>query len=134
MKNKNGFTLTELLAVIVILALLTGMSVFVASKLIANSQKATQEKIIENVKDAAISKYLSDNEKLSNDCARESLPTDSNCKKEYKIEVLINEGFLQDSSNKLDKEKKATVYKYKDNNNNNNIEVVAEVEEDIIKK
>ncbi len=65
MKKKNGFTLMELLAVIVILAILVGLGSFVAIKAINSSRRKAAEIREDSLRDAAITYAIDSNLNLS---------------------------------------------------------------------
>ena len=56
-KNNKGFTLIELIATIVILALVMGISTYSISAIIKNSKEKNYELLINNIKDAAENYY-----------------------------------------------------------------------------
>ena len=64
MNNKNGFTLVELLSVVVVLALVLTISVTVATSLI-NKSKDTTYKISQNEIEANVSSYVKENTNLA---------------------------------------------------------------------
>lgn len=85
--NKKGFTLTELLAVIVVLAILIGIASQVSINLIAKSRQKTAEEMEETLKDAAITYYI--------DC----LEKQNSCSKTVSVSYLKENGFFDDSKN-----------------------------------
>lgn len=119
--KKKGFTITELLAVLVILAVLIiigGRSVF---KLISDSRKKVNEVTIKSVEDSALS-YASKNVFIQDKCAINTLITDSNassvtfpsgCSKvTVKIDKLITDGFFTDTKGVCTKSTNVIIYKY----------------------
>ena len=61
MKNKNGFTLVELLAVIVILGLITSIAVFAVTKILDNSKKAAFKNTATSIINGVRQKLFSNN-------------------------------------------------------------------------
>lgn len=124
MKNKNGFTLVELLAVIAILALLVLIVSPMVTKFVINANNYSKETILKNAEDAAVNYALENSKKttfISNNCAvnyivtkDKSLSLPSGCNKvTVRVDTLINQGYYKDDSNKLKKNGIITIYKYK---------------------
>ena len=120
MKNK-GFTLPELLAVIVITGLLVTIAGVNIANVMNNSKRQTNEMILKNAEDAALT-YALNSAFISNDCAVSNVINDSNvsteftdssCKKEVSIEALIKGGYFKDDAKKLKTDGKVVIYKLK---------------------
>ena len=124
MKNRNGFTLTELIAVIVIVGILSLAVVPNVIKQIKNAQQISKEEIITNVEDAALD-YALENSKgstfIPNDCAINyivtndrplSLPTGCN-NVSVTVDVLVKNNYFKDDAKKLKRDGVITIYKYK---------------------
>lgn len=94
MLNKKGFTLIEVLAVIVILGLLAGILTPTVKKMITNSEESVSEQQIKTVITAA-KKYMVEKSDL--------LPEEQdNSTTIISIEELINEGII-DNTDAIDK-------------------------------
>ena len=96
--NKNGFTLTELLAVIVIIGLLI-IIMFPAYIEISNSMKETSLKntksiLVNNMLEEANKKYIDEIKPAGNTC-------DSECYKCYPIDFIVNNGIFQTTDGKI---------------------------------
>ena len=63
--NKNGFTLVELLATVVILGVLITIASFSATVMINNAKKKAGSLAVTNLKEAAITYYKQNNIKLT---------------------------------------------------------------------
>ena len=134
--KKNGFTLSELLATITVLAILTLIAVSSVSKYITDSTNKTNETMIKNLKDAAVS-YALDKEHIANSCALTTRPTTltptmpSGCTRIVKtVQYLKDEGYFTDSSGKIKDNAQVLIYKFKENNHYN---IEAYVPNDIFK-
>ena len=62
--NKKGFSLVELLAVIAIMGILSGICILAVTRYISNSKKKTYKNFEENLRGAAVN-YLSSHTELS---------------------------------------------------------------------
>ena len=93
--NKKGFTLVELLATLIVLALVMSLGTYSISSIIENSKEKNYELLISNIKDAAESYY--------NECRymKSDIDDKSYCyeisENEYQIELkkLVSFGFLK---------------------------------------
>jgi len=129
MNNSKGFTLVELLGVIAILTILVLISVPLVTKYINDARLFSNDKIIEQAEDSAISyaienaKLLANNPKstfITNGCAVNFLLDSTNykniqtrCRKTVTIQTLINEGYYKDDAGKLKKDGVVIIYKYR---------------------
>lgn len=108
--NNKGFTLIELIATIVILALVMGISTYSISAIINNSKEKNYELLINNIKDAAENYYQEC--KYSNNtgivCSR-----DDEGKLITKLESLVTYGYLK--SNDTDSSSSQKIVNPKDN-------------------
>lgn len=83
--EKNGFTLVELLAVIVVLAIISLITVPVIIKIISNAENNTYEKQVQTIEQSA--------EKWS---VKQSLPTEDGSFIYVDLKSLKEEGYLKD--------------------------------------
>jgi type IV pilus assembly protein PilA len=86
--NKKGFTLVELLGVIVILALIALISVPVVNNIIKKSQKQIKDSNISTILDAAYAYSLDDDINLA-------LPTTNNSSITVSLDTLKKSGHLK---------------------------------------
>lgn len=109
-KNNKGFTLIELIATIVILALVMGISTYSISAIIKNSKEKNYELLINNIKDAAENYYqeckYSNNTGIT--CSR-----DDEGNLITKLESLVTYGYLK--SNDTDSSSSQKIVNPKDN-------------------
>ena len=80
MKN-SGFTLVELLAVLVILAIIVTMTAVAVSSILSSSENSVSDLQKKNVEEAAKVYYL-----------KEGMNTDATC---VSIQTLINKGYIE---------------------------------------
>lgn len=117
--NKNGFTLVELLATVVILGVLITIASFSATAMINNAKKKAGSLAVSNLKEAAITYYKQNNIKLSKCTAGFMVDGDntSSCitkANEVTVNTLIEAGVFTDTKNACDKNATVTVYRYVD--------------------
>lgn len=117
--NKNGFTLVELLATVVILGVLITIASFSATAMINNAKKKAGSLAVTNLKEAAITYYKQNNIKLSKCTAGFMVDGDntSSCitkANEVTVNTLIEAGVFTDTKNVCDKNATVTVYRYVD--------------------
>lgn len=91
-KNNKGFTLIELIATIVILALVMGISTYSISAIIKNSKEKNYELLINNIKDAAENYYQEC--KYSNNTGI-TCSTDDEGKLITTLKALVKYGYLK---------------------------------------
>ncbi len=129
-KNNLGFTLVELIATIVILALVMGISTYSISAIINNAKEKNYELLINNIKDAAETyyqecKYNEYTNDMGITCSSDSITT---------LGDLVMYGYLKSndpdssSSQKIVNPKNdedITTCQIKITNNNGNITVIA---------
>ena len=123
--KKKGFTLPELIAVIVVVAILAIIAVTNVSKVMIDSREKLKAQSLNQVRDSAAS-YGMKELFISNNCAINyivdkdhpiSLP--SGCSvTTVKVGDLITKGYFKDDSNNLKKDGEITIYKYKTCNPN----------------
>ena len=119
MKNK-GFTLIELIAVIVIIGVLSLIVTGSVFAIINASKENTTKTILKNLEDAAITYGMKDLF-ISDKCAIDKVVDESNyasitmsseCRKMITVNELINSGYFTDNKNNCDKNKEIFIYKY----------------------
>lgn len=130
MKKKNrGFTLVELLAVIIIMAILIVVS---SSSILSILQKAKQDasrEVLESLKDTAITYVLENNKyltKCSQDFSRKvyenndvsDIATNESCIARVTVEALKNAGLFEDSKGYCNDLDTIIVYRYTTKNTN----------------
>ena len=118
MKN-NGFTLVEVLAVIVILGILVTFAAPNVFKYIDSSKESTKQQSLQDTEDAAITYGLT--LFIPESCALTSKVTKSSdiksgCDYSIKIQELIDKQLLKDTANVLDRNAKVYIYKLKTGN------------------
>lgn len=121
--NRKGFTLVELLAVIVVLAVLMTIATPNVLKLLNGSKKNTTEIVLNNLRDATTAyakeqvylKKLSlsacNFEINSEDVAKANI-NKGGCVKAYDISFLKNSDIFDDKDNSCDNSRQVYVYKY----------------------
>ena len=119
--NKKGFTLTELIGVITVLAILITFASINIFKYIKESRQKVSDIAIKNIEDSALS-YANKNIFIEDKCAINTIVDDSNissitmpsgCSKKYvTVSTLINESYFTDNKGSCNTSKKVLVYKY----------------------
>lgn len=118
MNNKKGFTLVELLAVVVILGTIATVATVSVFGIIDKQKESLLKEQIANLKDAAQSYYIK-SKKYLEVCPSSSNPTslmampESSLKCGMKISVLelINKNFFENKNNICDSSKSVLIYK-----------------------
>ncbi len=115
MKKKKGFTLVEILAAVVILALLAIFCTVSVSSVLNNSREELLQDQIKSLGDAAIT-YVTDKNYYLKACSTSFNPesptdTDKNCYKTIAVDDLVKEGFFENKNDICDVNKKVMVYK-----------------------
>lgn len=85
-KDKRGFTLVELLATIVVLALVMGIASYSIIEIINSSREKDYELLLENIKSAVNDYYI------------ECKYVDDNCVTQMKLSYLVTNGYLKGNS------------------------------------
>ena len=126
MKNKKkGFTLVELLAVIVVLAIIVMTSSVGIVSVINNSKKTTSSEMRNNLKEAALSYSFSNMylEKCSLSFSKEMEENNPihlddaeniSCIKKVTVETLKNKGFFEDNREYCKNSDEVVIYRYMD--------------------
>lgn len=91
--NKKGFTLTELLGVIVVLAVIIGIAMMASTSIMNKSKIKLYREMEDNLKDVAITYYLDteDSEVTVGELIDQGYFEDNKgyCKKEYVIKISV---------------------------------------------
>ena len=113
--NNKGFTLVELLAVIVILALLITVAVPNVIKYFSSGNETLTKGAMEDLGDAALTastekfiKKCSDGKEYK-DMTQEEI---SSCSITYTVQELIDQGYFRDDSKYCKRDAKVYVYRY----------------------
>ena len=117
--NKKGFTLVELLATIVIIAILIMLASFGTTTIINNAKIRAGAIAVVNLKESAVTYYKQNNINLSKCNAGFMVDEDntSSCitsANEITVKELIEAGAFTDTKNICDKNATVTVYRYVD--------------------
>ena len=124
--KKNGFTLVEVLAVLVVLGLLIAIAAPNVIQLIGKQQDKMTQQAIKDVKDAAIS-YASANVFLKK-CANGFEPTSvdstsvSGCTIKISVQELMAKQYFKDDAGYCDQSKQVLVYRYINTQGENDID------------
>ena len=96
--NKKGFTLVELIATIVVLALVVSISAYAITNIINSAKEKNYELLIKNIKDASETYYQECKYKYSNNSG-------ITCNDNVTLQDLVNYGYLKGNGtedNKID--------------------------------
>lgn len=121
-KNKKGFTLVELLAVIVILAIIITIASSSVFAIINHVKKSTSEEMRKSLGDIAIT-YVLDNfhlQKCSETFSKEvfekgnikNLASNGACAKKITVATLVKEGLFENQKNFCQTTEFVVVYRY----------------------
>lgn len=100
--NKKGFTLVELIATIVVLALVVSISAYAITNIINSAKEKNYELLIKNIKDASETYY------------QECKYSDITCNDTVTLQELVNYGYLKGNGTK---DNKMEIINPKDNKN-----------------
>ncbi len=126
-QNKKGFTLIELMAVIVIMSVVITIAATSTISIMNRTKQQTTKEMQQNLQDAAISYVLANvhlkkcsvsfsSEMLAKNLAH--LSSNSDCAKQITVNTLINEGFFEDKKGYCKKEDSVVVYRSVDSQQN----------------
>jgi prepilin-type N-terminal cleavage/methylation domain-containing protein len=133
--NNKGFTLVEVIAVVVILGILVTFASPYVIKYIDSSKESTKQQSLKDTEDAAISYGLT--QFIPESCAVSSKvtkPSDipSGCDYSVTVQQLIDKQLLKDTAKVLNRNAKVYIYKLRTTNEiKTSYEVKAYVSEDI---
>ena len=105
--NKKGFTLVELIATIVVLALVVSISAYAITNIINSAKEKNYELLIKNIKDASETYYQECKYKYSNNSG-------ITCNDNVTLQELVNYGYLKGNGTK---DNKMEIINPKDNKN-----------------
>lgn len=119
--NKKGFTLVELLAIIVLLGVLISLATSSVNGIIDTSRKKAATLAEQQLKETTIT-YVKDKKMVLKKCAVGFIVDGSNlnneCVKEIKVETLLESGLFKDEKGYCNKDATIAVYRYVNPNNN----------------
>ncbi|MGM9835044.1 MAG: type II secretion system protein [Bacilli bacterium] len=124
--KKNGFTLVELLAVIVVLAALIVLAVPNVMKIVNKQEQKLTDQAMKNLGDAAVS-YTLENIFLTK-CADGFEPTSVNstsnnrCTIKLSVKTIVESDFFDDKKASCDEDKFVLVYRYINTKDGNDID------------
>lgn len=115
MREKNGFTLVELLAVIAILGILISAASISVVGILRRNKEKLQREMEKNLVSAAIS-YFEEEKTILRKCPSAFTPEhptieNQNCYKMVSVQELITSGFFTDDSNYCNKDASIIVYR-----------------------
>ena len=113
--NKKGFTLVELIATIVVLALVVSISAYAITNIINSAKEKNYELLIKNIKDASETYYQECKYKYSNNSG-------ITCNDNVTLQDLVNYGYLKGNGTE-DKKMENVNPKMKIVNPKNNIDI-----------
>ena len=108
--NKKGFTLTELLGVIVVLAVIIGIAMMASTTIMNKSKNKLYREMEDNLKDVAVTYILTEyslTDRTSNNiknakCVKDSgnnINCNGQCSETVTVDTLKNEGLFEDNKN-----------------------------------
>lgn len=135
--KKKGFTITELLAAIVIIAIVSLVGGTSIISVLNRTKATTAKEMRENLKEVALSYALENvhlkvcSEEFSkemfvdNNVANLNKPENADCITRVKVETLKKEGMFEDNQNHCSLEDNVIIYRYKDEYGNSEYKAYA---------
>lgn len=137
MSKKKGFTIVELLAVIVIIAVVAMVGGSSVLNILNRTQKETAKEMRENLKEVALSyafenvhiakcsKEFSKEMFVDNNVANLNKPENANCITRITVKTLKDEGLFQDNRGHCKEEDNVVIYRYQDEYGNSEYKAYA---------
>ena len=137
MQKKKGFTIVELLAVIVIMAVVVLVGGSSILNILNRTRNETAKEMRENLKEVALSyafenvhitkcsKEFSKEMFVDNNVANLNKPENANCIARIDVKTLKEEGVFQDNQGHCKEEDNVVIYRYQDDLGNSEYKVYA---------
>ncbi len=112
--NKKGFTLVELLAVIVVLGIIITIAGISVTSAINRSKKSVNTEIESNLEDAAVTYAIDNGNNFSGICQDDCINSNNcleDCITNVTVSELINAGYFEDNNGSCNSEKEIKLYK-----------------------
>lgn len=119
--NKKGFTIIELLGVIVVMGIILTMATLSVSKILNQSREARARIEENNLRDSAIS-YVKGEKIILERCTPgyevNNVADVGECRMTIKVSDLTNKNYFEDKSDSCNKDASIVIYRYVDSNSN----------------